>query len=264
MELDRYNIPYISLITAFLMVLLIGCGGITMKMYGTAEEQYRQAMKEYHKKNYLRAIDGFQKVVFNFSGASMVDSAQYYLGMSQYHLDEYYLAATEFERVVNNYPGSPFVDNAQYMTGLCYFKAAPKHYGLDQAELKRAIQAFEDFIIDYPESELIDDARETMAIALDKLARKRYENGRLYLRLGNYQAAGLYFQTVIDEHTDTDWAARALYYQGEIDFKQEKYEQARNKFKSFLVVYPDHDFSEKAGRMLVKIDKNLAESGENK
>ena len=65
----------------------------------------------------------------------MVDSAQYFLAMSYYNQDDFFLAGAEFQRLVNSYPGSPFVDDGQYMMGLCYFKAAPKNYGLDQDEL---------------------------------------------------------------------------------------------------------------------------------
>ena len=65
------------------------------------------------------------------------------------------------------------------------------------------------------------------------------------------------FQSVIDEHTDSEWAASALYYLGEIDYKQENYEEARAKFKNFLIVYPHHELSGRAAKMLAKLDKNL-------
>jgi outer membrane protein assembly factor BamD len=251
-------------LSAAIIIILLGCGGITMKTYPTAEEQYSQAFKEYQKKHYLKAIDGFQKVVFNFSGASMVDSAQFYLAMSYYNQDDFFLAGAEFQRLVNSYPGSPFVDDGQYMMGLCYFKAAPENYGLDQDELDRAIQALLDFVTDYPESELADDARATIDLALERLAKKRYENGRTYYRLGYYQSAGVYFQLVIDDHTDTEWAAKALFHQGEIEYKQDRLEEAKKKYDSFLLVYPDHEYAKKARKRLAGIDKNLADSTDSK
>jgi len=240
-----------------------GCGGITMKNYPTAELQYRSALEEYQREHYLKAIDGFQKVIYNFSGASMVDSAQYYLAMAYYQQDDYYLAAAEFERLVGTYPGSAFVDDSKYMAGLCYYKAAPGHFGLDQEELYRAIDALTDFVTDNPESELADDATATIRAAHERLAHKRYSSGRMYFRLGYYEAAEIYFQTVIDEYTDTEWAARALYYMGEIQFKQEDYTEARNTLDNFLIIYPGHEYVEKAKEMLAKIDKRIAETSEN-
>jgi outer membrane protein assembly factor BamD len=243
--------------------VIVGCGGITMKNYPTAELQYRNALKEYQKEHYLKAIDGFQKVIYNFSGASMVDSAQYYLAMAYYQQKDYYLAAAEFERLVGTYPGSPFVDDGKYMAGLCYFKASPDHYGLDQDELYRAIDALTDFVTDNPESDLVDDAEATIRAADNRLAHKRYSSGRMYFRLGYYKAAEIYFQTVIDDFTDTEWGARALYYMGELRYKQGSYDAARSTLDNFLVVYPEHDYVPKAIKMLAEIEKKIAETAKN-
>jgi outer membrane protein assembly factor BamD len=242
--------------------LLAGCGGVTMKNYATAELQYRNAKTEFQKKHYLKAIDGFQKVIYNFGGSSVVDSAQYYLAMSYYEQKDFYMAAAEFERLATTYPGSPFVDDAQYMAGLCYFKSAPKSYGLDQDELQKALEALNDFVTDNPESELADDARATIAQANERLAHKRYANGRMYYRLGYYDAAEIYFQHVIDEHTNTKWAARALFYTGEIKVKQKKFSEARDIINNFLVVYPKHEYHDKAVKLLTKIDEKIAETAE--
>ena len=247
-----------NIIVSFVVLtLLIGCGGITVKSFPTADEQYQAAFQEYQKNHYMKAIDGFQKVIYNFSGSSKVDSAQYFLAMSYYGQKDYFLAAAEFERLVNNYPGSRFVDDGQYMSGLCYFKASPANHGLDQEELIRAIDALQDFITDNPESDLADDARTAIQVANERLAKKRYENGRMYLKLGYYDAAQVYFQTVIDEHTSTDWAAKALYYLGEIDYRQKRYQEAKTRFENFMIVYPGHEFSQKASGMLAKIENNL-------
>jgi len=246
------------------IISLSGCGsGVTMKNYGTAEEQYRAAFSEYQKGHYLKSVDGFQKVIYNFSGASMVDSAQYFLAMAYYQQHDYYMAAAEFDRLVNTYRGSPYIDDGQYMAGVCYFKSAPKNYGLDQEELNKAIGALQDFITDNPESELVEDARLTLQAANDRLARKRYENGRMYFRLGYYESAAIYFQSVIDEHTSSEWAAKALYYMAEVDFKKKHFEAAKEKFNNFLVVYPDHEFTDKARKKLAKIDEDLAKAAEN-
>ncbi len=242
--------------------LLAGCGGVTMKNYSTAELQYRNAMTEFQKGNYLKSIDGFQKVIYNFGGSSVVDSAQYYLAMSYYHQDDFYMAAAEFERLATTYPGSPFVDDAQYMAGLCYFKSAPDNYGLDQDELQKAIQSLSDFVTDNPESELAGDARTAIADANERLAHKRYANGKMYYRLGYYDAAEIYFQHVIDEYTNTEWAARALFYTGEIKVKQKKFSEARDIINNFLLVYPKHEYHDKAVKLLAKIDEKIAETAE--
>lgn len=254
----------LGLLTIAAAAVLLDCGSATPKTFATAEEQFRQARQDYDKKHYLRAIDGFQKVIYNFSGATMVDSAQYFLAMSHYQMHDYFMAATEFERLVNNYPGSSFVDNGQYMTGLCYFKASPKNHGLDQKELQQSIQTLQDFLVDHPESDAAEDARATIKAARERLAHKTFDSGWTYYRLGYHESAGIYFQSVIDEYTDTEWAARALFTQGEIARKQKQFATAKEKYSTFLVVYPDHELAGKAGKMLAWIEKHDAEAGDKK
>ncbi len=261
---NRYPRITIGVLSAVLFTIIAGCGsGITMKAYNTAEEQYSKSMDAYRGKNYLKAIDGFQKVVYNFSGAQMVDSAQYYLAMSYYQDKDFFLAASEFERLVNNYPGSPYVDDAQYMSGLCYFKSSPKHYGLDQVELFKALEMLHDFVTDYPQSELIPDAKETIKQGRARLANKQYDSGRMYHRLGYYTSARIYFQSVIDDFTDSEFAPQSLYYLAEIEQKTENLVEAKTKLKNFLIIYPEHKFAEKAKDKINEIEKKLAETETN-
>ncbi len=252
------------LAVAAALVIIGGCGGVTSKVFPTADEQFRNARTEYDKKHYLKAIDGFQKVIYNFSGAPMVDSAQYFLAMCHYGMKDYFMAATEFERLVNNYPGSSFVDDGQYMTGICYFRASPKNYGLDQKDLEHAIQILQDFITDHPESDGVGEATATIKAARERLAQKKFEGGRSYFKLGYYESAAIYFQEVIDEFTDTEWAARALYYQGDIARKKGDLQAAKDKYNYFLIVYPDHELAGKARKMIAKIESRNAGAGEHK
>ena len=246
------------------LFLVIGCGsGITMKMYNTADEQFAKSMEEYQNHHYVKAVDGFQKVVYNFSGSSMVDSAQYYMAMAYYLDKEYFLAAAEFERLVNNYPGSQFVDDSKYMSGLCYYKSAPNHYGLDQDELHKSLDLLEDFVTDYPESDFSSDARETIKLGRERLAKKEFESGKMYFRLAYYTSAGIYFQSVIDDYTETEYSASALFYLGDIELKLKNYEEARTKFNNFLLVYPEHKLAGKAAEKLAEIDKEFAKTESN-
>lgn len=238
---------------SIIIFMIGGCGGGPKYAGSTADEQFRHAKKEYDKGHYLNAIDLFQRVLFNFPGATVVDTAQYYLAHSYYGNKEYELAAVEFSRLLTNYPRSPFIDNAQYMVGVCYLKNTPKHYGLDQEDLKKSMDALEDFIIDNPDSPLIEDAKKSILEARTKLARKAYSNGMTYLKMYSYKAARIYFQMVIDDYTDTEYASRALFKIAESYFKEKKYSEAEGKFGNFLTLYPDNEWIPKAREYLEEI-----------
>ena len=110
-----------------IMVLLMisGCTAGKAKLGSTVDEQFQLAKREYDKGKYFNSIESFQRVIFNFPGATVVDTAQYYLAHSYYGNKEYELAAVEFNRLLVNYPRSAFTDDAQYMVGVCYMNNTP-------------------------------------------------------------------------------------------------------------------------------------------
>jgi len=239
---------------------LAGCGAPGIKSAPTAGEQFLLAKKDYDKKNYLAAIEGFQRTIFNFPGATIVDTAQYYLALSYYGNEEYELAAVEFGRLMANYPRSDYNDDAQFLAGMCYIKNTPGHYALDQEDLKKAITSLEDFIIDNPDSPLAEEARKAIGEAHLKLAKKEYDNGITYFKIYDYRAARVYFQYVVDEYTDTQYAPLSLYKIGESFFKEDKFTEARDKWNQFLNLFPDHDLAGKTGDYLRKISEKLADN----
>jgi len=244
-------------------MIISGCTANKAKLAGTADDQFQLAKREYDKGKYINSIEAFQRVVFNFPGATIVDTAQYYLAHSYYGNEEFELAAVEFNRLMVNYPHSLFFDDAQYMVGVCYLKNTPKHHALDQEDLKRAIVALEDFILDNPDSPLKVDAKASILEARSKLAHKEYANGMTYFKMYSYEASRVYFQKVIDEYTDTDFAAMALFKMAESFYKQNKFDESKTKFDSFLSIYPENELVEKTREYLEKLSgKQKSENAE--
>ncbi|MEW6013992.1 MAG: outer membrane protein assembly factor BamD [Candidatus Zixiibacteriota bacterium] len=240
-----------------LIGMIFGCGSPGIKTADNAQEQFQLAKREFDKKHYLKAIEGFQKVIFNFPGATVVDTAQYYLAQSYFQNEDYALAAVEFNRLISNYPKSDFVDDAQYMAGVCYFKSTPGHYALDQEDLKKAISAMEDFIVDNPDSPLLESAREVILKAQTRLAHKEYENGMLYWKMSDLVAAEIYFQLVVDEYTSTPYGSLALFKLGEVNYRLQRLATALEKFNSFLSIYPTHELVPEAKEYIARITPQL-------
>jgi len=229
---------------------------------------FDSAKKDYDKGKYLNAIEKFQLLVYNFPGATLVDTAQYYLAMSYYGDKDYELAAVEYSRLKNSYPQSDYADNAQFMAGVCYFENSPKQSGLDQEDIKRSIVALGDFILDNPDSPLVSDAEMVITKARTKLARKEYDNGLVYMKIYDYRAAKIYLQYVIDDFTDTEYAPLALFKLAEIDYKMNDYKSASERFNQFMNVYAKHELIGDARNYLEKISPRLVDtvdaSGESK
>ncbi|MBU0982630.1 MAG: outer membrane protein assembly factor BamD, partial [candidate division Zixibacteria bacterium] len=240
--------------TAFLLLgvmilaigALVGCGGPVDMSKFTARELFDKGLAEYEKGKHLRGVNYLQTLVFNYPGVEFIDSAQYYLALSYYGNDDYVLGGVEFNRLLINYPSSEFAQQAQFMRAVCFFEGTPENYGLDQTDLYTAIKQFEDFLIDYPESEVTPDAKKYLNLAHTRLAKKLYESGIVYTRVRDHRAAKVYYQKVVDEYTDTEFAPLATYQLAEAEYKLRNWDDAHEKFQNFAVVFADHELAAKA------------------
>ncbi len=236
---------------AFLLTI-ISCGGPKITEEPSAHDLFVKGKQLYEKGKYISAQERFKAVVYNYPGAAVVDTAQYFLALSYYGNKEYTLAGIEFNRLTLNYPSSPYFEQSIFMKAVSFFESTPKHYALDQSDLVTAIKQFEDFIVDFPESEVIPDAQEYLKKARTRLARKYYQNGITYSRIGAYRAAKMYFQQVIDDFTDTKYGPLAVYQKAEMDYHIKAYKEARTGFENFALVFSDHELVKKAGERAAK------------
>lgn len=228
------------------MVNISGCGGRKVLTNLTPKQLFDEGKSKYDEGKFTNATEYFQAIVYNYPGEDIVDTAQYYLALSYFGDKDYELAQVEFNRLVVNYPSSVYFTHAIFMKAVSYFENTPKHYGLDQSNLMKAIKQFNDFLLDYPESELIDDAKKYLLIARNRIALKFYTNANIYKRMGAYQSAEIYFQKVVDDYTDTDYTPDATFGVAQMKYKRKLYDEAVEKLSDFLIVYPDHSLKEDA------------------
>ena len=253
---------FLLLVSAVLIygISIIGCGGGSITLNNlTAQELFTLGKEKYDNEKYVKAINHFQTLVYNYPGESIVDTAQYYLALSYFSNEEYELSQVEFNRLALNYPASVYFENAIFMKAVCFYEGTPKHFGLDQSDLLTAIKQFEDFIIDFPESDVVPDAQAYLLKAYTRLAHKYYNSGVVYNRIGTYKSAEIYFQKVVDEFTDTEFAPLATFGLAEMKYKLKEFNTAKEKFSDFTIVFKDHELIKKANEY---IEKAAFKSGE--
>jgi outer membrane protein assembly factor BamD len=68
----------------------------------------------------------------------------------------------------------------------------------------KAIEKEKAFLADYPTGTWSDSAKADIAELVGRMAERRYETGRLYLKMDEPQAATIYFQLLLKEFPESD------------------------------------------------------------
>lgn len=202
------------------------------------------AKSKYNKEDYIDAIDDFNLIKLKFSGSKIIDKSIYYLGLSYYKREEFILAAYEFETIIKSYPTSSLLEDSRYQLAMCYYKLSPQ-YNLDQTYTRYAISEFQNFLDLYPQSKHAGEADRKIRSLRNKLAEKSFQSAELYYNLGNYKSAIVYYDNILDEYFDSDYADEALYGKIQALIKKKKYEDARNEINRFEEKFPSSQYLSK-------------------
>jgi outer membrane protein assembly factor BamD len=182
------------------------------------------------------------------------DEAHYLLGLSFYRTSEWPSAATEFVIVVNQFGDSPRVPDAQYHLGLAYWKQA-RGAAYDQDYTRLALNQFDRFLSIYPDHPKAGEIRELRAQADGRLAKKDYENGRLYLKMGFLDAARFYFRDVQRGYPGTEWAQLAAIGEARAWIKGKRWAEAIPILESLLASNPPTAIASEAKRALAEAQR---------
>lgn len=244
--------------TLLILLLVLACSGKRINPDLSAEERLVVAKKLFEDKKYFDAKQQLTILTYSHRGSAVADEAQFYLAECHYQLKEYILAISEYQRLIDAYQNSEFVDDAEYKLGMSYYELAPSS-GLDQEYSLKAIMHFQRFLEDYPNSPLRPKVEKAYLTTRDKLAKKEFDSGNLYRKMGYYDAAIIYFDGVLANYYDTEYAEKASFWKAECLYKLEKFEEAQELFQTFLDRYAQSIFHEKAQKRLDDIQHIIGE-----
>lgn len=228
---------------------------------------YDKSMALFEAGKYDDAANGFDLVSRMGRGSNYSRDAQYYLGESYYKSNQFILAASEYERFMSYYPQDPRREGVEFKLAMCYYEQSPR-YRLDQANTRKAIELFQLFNNKYPDSEFVIESAEHIDELRNKLAQKIFKSGEFYLRNEHYNAATIYFDQVIDQYPESDFAEEALikqistyitYADKSVPEKQlERYNEAIANYDKFLQLFPQSDLRAEAELLNADAEKKIA------
>lgn len=208
MEFMKRNLKIRTILISILIMLFVGCAGKQPKLNLTIEQRFNRGLEFFENEKYYNAQQEFQLVIISGSHTEFGDDAQFYLGESYFKNKEYILAISEYERLARNMKYSEYVEKARWRICQAYVKESPKFFH-DQENTRKALQKLQEFIDEYPNSEYNDDAKETIKSLRNKLAKKMYNSGELYIKLRTYDSAIITFEDLLTNYYDTEYAEQA-------------------------------------------------------
>jgi outer membrane protein assembly factor BamD len=154
-------------------------------------------------------VDVFRTVIKNAPYGKYAAVSQYKIGLYLSEKNMYQEARDEFDKVVNDYPESEWVKAAKYQIAVVdAARSSSAQY--DQKVTKAATEAFEAFVKDYPDAELSAKAKEEIASLNSKEAENNFVIAKFYAKNKKYEAAKVYYNSIISDFPNSRWAPLAL------------------------------------------------------
>jgi outer membrane protein assembly factor BamD (BamD/ComL family) len=154
------------------------------------------------------ALEILTKVVENSTYGTLAPKAQYKLGLVLKGLMRYYEAEDAFSKVISNYPNSEWVEAARFQIASCR-AAVSRGSDYDQGATQEAKQKFEEFVKEHPDATLSQEAEKNINQLTEKEAESSYNIGRFYEKQKQYGSAKIYYQDIVNNYSDSPWAAKA-------------------------------------------------------
>jgi outer membrane protein assembly factor BamD len=263
--------PLFSCLLIVLILVVGSCKSKYEKLKASNDnaKKYQAALKYYNKKDYSKALDLFETLVQRYRGQAQAEDLYYYYAYANYNLKDYTSARYHFKTFADTYPTSLRAEECRFMAAYCYYLDSPI-YSLDQENTTKAIEALQLFINLYPKSERVAEAGKLIQNLRDKLERKAFENAKLYLTIGDYQAAVMAFGNALRDYPDTKFAeeiefltirAQYLYAKNSREYQQvERYNLALGYEQQFAEKYPSSPYLRDALTLKKDSEQGIAQT----
>ncbi|MCS7169453.1 MAG: outer membrane protein assembly factor BamD [Candidatus Kapabacteria bacterium] len=166
------------------------------------------------------------------------DDALFLLAELRFRREEYIMAAFLYQQLRQAYPQSVYAREALYKIGLSYIALSPP-YDRDQEYTHKALQALMEFRYLYPADSLLPEVERQVRRMRNKLAQREYSVAYLYRKLRSPEAALIYYDTVLQQYTDTDFVELAWVGKIEVLVELGRWYEAQQAVDTYRRLFPD-------------------------
>lgn len=259
---------FMKLFPAIIFILLLaGCQTVN-KVLKSDDPHYKLRMAEqyYAKKKYMLAQQVYEDVMPYFRGQPEFEDIYYKYAYTAYYQKDYMNAENLFKGYLEVYPNSPRSEEVDFMRAFTFFKQSPKAE-LDQTATHKAIGMFQTFINTHPGSERNKEATRIIDDLRQKLERKDRQSAQLYFDVGQFRAAAVAFNMLLNEYPDTQraeeyklMAIKSYFRFAELSVeekKAERFEKVLEEASEFLGRFPESNLAREVETYVTLAQNNL-------
>lgn len=230
----------------FSIALLGGCASSSEYRGLPPDELFAVGAQQYEAKDWDKAIDVFERLLFEDPTYPRLVEVRMYLARAYYNKGEYITSVSEFTRILDQHPGHALAPQASL--GICQsYVAQSPDVQRDQSFTVQAWNACQNTLTDFRGTEVSAEAEALRDEMEAKLAEKIYIAGDFYYRRNLYHSGIIYFNDLLSQYPRSEWAARAMlrlyqsYQSLEWDVEAEEVRQR------LLREFPDSDAAKEIG-----------------
>lgn len=160
-------------------------------------------------------------------------------------------AEIEYQRFLELHPVHRWAPHAQFKLALCYDRRIPA-VGRDPTIAEKAQTAFER-VLSYPDSRYHDAARAKLTEVRRHLAQSDFEVGRFYYKQGQYPAAIVRFQKVLDAKVEGTVTEDAIYFLALAYERDGQVDKATETAQALLDTFPHTRHAKNAAKLKARL-----------
>jgi outer membrane protein assembly factor BamD len=166
-----------------------------------------------------KTVEMFEQVIKNGPYSHVAPMAQLKIGFAREKQHLWNDSVKAYQDLIRRYPKSDLADDAQFQIGYAYMQAS-READYDQTAANRAVVGFQDYITKYPKSEKIQQARENIDKLKLEQSRGLMTIAEFYDKAKKYDAALVYYNSVVQNYPSAEVAKRASQRADEIKRRQ--------------------------------------------
>jgi outer membrane protein assembly factor BamD len=198
----KFNKVFITAVV-FLLVLS-SCNNKFNKVMKSKDTDYQLKMADqyFEAKQYRNAQQLYEELYPVYKGTPKFEELYYKDAYCFFYMKNYRDAENFFKGFLEVFPNSPKAEEVDFMHALCFYKQSPK-LELEQVNTAKSVGVMQTFINTHPGSSRIAEATEIIDKCRAKLEIKELRGADLYYKVGQYRAAAISYNTLLDNYPES-------------------------------------------------------------